>query len=152
MSARDLNRPQLKTSVYLDVAYALSRLSTCDRRQVGCVLLDVHGRPVGMGYNGVARGMPHCRSSLTHKCPGANAVSGSELENCYAIHAEMNALAMCERPFELHAAYITTSPCIHCVKLFMNTSLTDIWFRNEYPHSAAKELWLAASNRRWHHA
>ena len=107
---------------------------------------------MGTGFNGIPRGMPHCRGSVEHKCPGANDVSGTNLEGCFAIHAEMNALAMCERPFELEAAFVTVSPCIHCIKLFMNTSLTDIYFRHEYAHKQAMDLWLAKSNRRWHHA
>lgn len=143
-------RDELKRNVFLQVAYTLSRLSTCHRRRVGCVLVDVHGRIVGTGYNGVPRGMPHCIDT-GHRCPGYKALTGSDLESCYAIHAEMNALAMCERPFELKALYSTVSPCIHCIKLLMNTSCEDIYFKIEYPHKQAKDLWLAANNRRWHH-
>jgi tRNA(Arg) A34 adenosine deaminase TadA len=66
---------------------------------------------------------------------------GKGLDLCEAIHAEQNALLQCRDTKEIEVAYVTASPCVTCVKLFMNTGCKRIVFLEEYPHSAAKELW-----------
>ena len=139
------SRPQLKTAVFMSIAWELARLSTCQRRQVGCVLVDFHGRIVGAGYNGVAADMPHC---IDKPCAAASLPPGTGLELCEAIHAEQNALLVCERPFDILYCYTTASPCRHCVKMLLNTSCKYIRFNEEYPHEEAEALWLRAG-RNW---
>lgn len=48
----------------LRLAEATAARSTCLRRSVGCVLLDRDGIVLATGYNGVARGMPHCNEVI----------------------------------------------------------------------------------------
>ena len=57
-----MSRPP-KADTWLAVASAISKQSTCLRRQVGCVLTDVRGHVLSTGYNGVASGMLHCNDS-----------------------------------------------------------------------------------------
>ena len=128
--------------------------STCLRRHVGCVLLDKYGYVISTGYNGVAAGLPHCNEELQafgtfpHACGGAHSASGTDLDSCEAIHAEQNALLQCRDPHLIDTCYTTTSPCITCVKLLMNTSCGRIVFSEEYPQPQAKALWLKAG-RLW---
>lgn len=142
--------------------------ATCLRRRVGAVLLNERGHVLATGYNGVAAGLPHCneekpgladyvvvpgmyRPPVTkhpHACEGARAPSGQSLDACQAIHAEQNAMLQCRDVYAIHTAYVTASPCITCCKLLLNTSCQRIVFLEEYPHAAAKELWLSAG-RRW---
>jgi len=49
-----------RDETWLRVAVELARRSTCLRRGVGCVLLDDLGQVLATGYNGRARGLPHC--------------------------------------------------------------------------------------------
>ena len=65
-----------------------------------------------------------------------------------AIHAEQNALLQCKDVHEIDRVYCTLSPCIHCVKLLLNTSARHILFCEEYIHQDAKRLWKD-SNREW---
>ncbi len=128
--------------------------STCARRQVGCVLVDSSGRVLSTGYNGVARGVPHCnertQNGFLHACSGANAASGEDLDNCRAIHAEQNALLQCKDVDKIYACYVTTSPCVTCAKLLLNTTCQKIIFSERYAHDGeARKLWEEAARGRW---
>jgi dCMP deaminase len=118
---------------------------TCGRRRVGCVLTDRDGHQVGSGYNGPASGVPNCGDDALAgdvACPGLGLPSGQGLELCEAVHAEANALLRCRDVREVHAAYVTHSPCVHCVKLLMNTGCQRVVFETPYAHNfTARELW-----------
>lgn len=140
----------------LMLAQLTSQRATCLRRQVGCVLVNARGHVLATGYNGVPAGRPHCNEvtgrspnpAYGHACQGANAPSGQALDTCQAIHAEQNALLQCRDVYAIHTAYVTTSPCITCTKLLLNTSCERIIFSDEYPHAEAKLLWELAG-RLW---
>jgi dCMP deaminase len=53
-----------RDSINLSIARVVATRSTCLRRSVGCVLTDVSGHILSTGYNGVARGVPHCNDSM----------------------------------------------------------------------------------------
>lgn len=85
-----------------------------------------------------------------HACPGAAAPSGTNLDSCQAIHAEQNALLQCRDVYSIHTAYVTTSPCVTCCKLLLNTGCQRIVFVEEYSHGVSKDIWLK-SGRAWDH-
>jgi len=167
-------RPPIEVTM-MNVAYEMARRTTCLRRAVGCVLTNKHNHILSTGYNGVAKGEAHCNfetlkgedykqlgkdpsvvtptrmvTTYPYACPGAVAKSGSQLDECYALHAEWNALLQCRDPQAIERAYVTTSPCITCVKLFLNTSCEAIYFVESYEaqHEQAKALWTR-SGRHW---
>jgi dCMP deaminase len=125
---------------FMDVAIALSEQSTCARRAVGCVLTDKHHRIIGSGYNGVPAGVKHC---IEEPCGGQDFPSGLGLDMCCAIHAEQNALMQCADVKAIVVAYCTTFPCIHCVKLLMNTTCEAIYYNHDYP-SPSLQAWLGS--------
>lgn len=121
---------------------------TCPRRQVGCVLVDRNNRVLSIGYNGTPPGMPHCTDE---PCAGAECPSGEGLDKCEATHAEQSALIACRDIHSIHTAYVTTSPCIHCIKLLLQTACKRIVFNQDYPHAdVSRKLWEKAG-RSWHH-
>jgi len=131
-----MNRPgRIKT--FMDIAYIMSKRSTCVRRQVGCVLVDTHNHVVATGYNGVASGMTHC---IDTPCPGAEYESGQGLDQCQAIHAEQNALLQCKDVYNIKDCFVTAEPCVTCTKLLMNTSCKNIYYSEYYPGDGEK-LW-----------
>lgn len=162
----------------LRMAALTAERSTCLRRAVGCVLTNSKGHVLATGYNGVAAGQRHCneevseplhgpeyehilsgritkrrdcigfRPTFPHACAAAYAPSGTNLDGCEAIHAESNALLQCRDVYAIDTCYVTASPCINCVKLLLNTSCRKIVYRDDYPHSTAKELW-ERSGREW---
>lgn len=128
--------------VNLVIADTVSLRATCSRRKVGCVLVNSKGHILSTGYNGVAAGLKHCTGK--NRCGGANHKSGSGLDVCEAIHAEQNALLQCKDVYEIDVCYTTTQPCIHCVKLLLNTSCQTIVYRDAYPSPLAMRLWREA--------
>lgn len=132
------DRPDLDT-YYLKMAYVVALRGTCARRQVGCVLVDERGHVLSTGYNGRPRGWAHCRSSdgiFAMPCAGADAPSGEQLDSCEAIHAEQNALLQCPDVDRVHTCYTTTSPCVTCAKLLLNTGCRRIVFAERYAQDA----------------
>jgi dCMP deaminase len=163
----------------MQLAEVTALRGTCLRRKVGCVLVDQDGHVLATGYNGVASGTPHCndvvklpiynkswfeaenKSDLIHvdhyknhypnACMGAGAASGTQLEACGAIHAEQNALMQCSDVRRIWSCFVTVSPCIHCLKMLLNTKCQQIIFRDEYAnaHELVK-MWRRAG-RNWIH-
>lgn len=131
---------------FINMVKLVASRSTCYRRNVGAIFVNNRNHIIATGYNGVPSGFPHCNE--IHKCEGALAKSGEKLDSCNAIHAEQNALLQCSNVYEIESAYLTTSPCMTCVKLLLNTSCKRIVFIEEYPHNDSKDLW-EMSNRIW---
>lgn len=136
-----------KDEYFLKMAELVSMRATCSRRNVGCVLVDSRAHVLSTGYNGPASGQPHC---IDIPCKGAACKSGTGLELCEAIHAEANALLQCPDVYRIETAYCTDSPCIHCVKLLLNTSCKSIVFLREYPHNESEYIWVK-SGKLWKH-
>lgn len=109
----------------LNIAVVLSARGTCEKKKVGCVLVDSLGNIIATGYNGQPRGKPHCTS--LYPCP---AFLDANL-SCSAIHAEMNALVRCDKPDQIRAAYITEAPCAKCKMMLQNTSCKEIYYLDE---------------------
>lgn len=136
------NKRPNKDEYYLQMAEVVAKRSTCARRQVGCVLVDKKGLVISTGYNGVPFNIPHCRDSKENRCPAADAKSGTNLEGCGAVHAEMNALIQCRDPYDIHTCYVTASPCLTtCINALLNTSCKRIVYREKYAHSKALDKW-----------
>ena len=140
-----MNRPT-QDEYFLNMAHLVSTRSNCLSRQVGCVLVDECNIVLATGYNGVPSGFPHCYEG---GCPRLGSKSGENLDNCYAIHSERNALMFCSDIFRINKAYITTSPCLQCMVMLMNTSCKEIIFSELYDEKALK-IW-ENSGRKWTH-
>lgn len=132
----------------LRLAETVASRGTCARRQVGCVLMNERRHVLATGYNGVPAGARHCDQE---PCPGAGLPSGTGLDLCEAVHAEANALLQCHDVWDAAYCFTTTSPCVPCVKLLLNTGVREVVFRTPYAHDeAASRLWVAAG-RTWTH-
>ena len=130
---------------FLRMALLVSERGTCVRRKVGCILVNKKNHVLATGYNGNPSGFMHC---LDNPCKGANSKSGKDLDKCEAIHAEQNALLQCKDVYDIDTIYCTVSPCIHCVKLLLNTSAKRIVFGEKYIQKDAERLW-GMTDRDW---
>jgi dCMP deaminase len=146
----------------LRLAEVTAARGTCIREQVGCVLTDARGRVLATGYNGVAAGEPHCnehvfgahyasgvegdssyhRVSWPHACP--------ELDDCRAVHAVQNTLVQCHDPDAILSCYVTTAPCVWCVRLLLSTGCRRIVFRKS-DDASGKALWSRSLSYEWIH-
>lgn len=129
-----MSRPSVH-STWLNVAYTLSKRSTCGRRKVGCVLTDEANQVVATGFNGVPSKHPHCIDS---PCPGASSPSGTDLDACYAIHAEINAICQLSGK-KAHNAYVSCTPCPACAKALVAAGIKRVYVTEFYSDRAGAD-------------
>ena len=125
---------------FLDIALKVAERATCGRlRKVGCILVDNNNHIKATGYNGVPRGFVHC---LDVPCPGAKFPGDpTTLNQCYAVHAEANALLQLGGDKEkVTTAYITCSPCRECAKLLANSFVRKIFCLELYNDLVAERI------------
>lgn len=116
-----------KDVYYMSLAILASARSTCVRRTVGCVAVkDNH--IVATGYNGSVSETTHCTKDTCYRMVN-NIPSGEKLDLCRAVHAEQNVICQAAiHGTNIHGAtiYITTSPCITCLKLLAQVGVRRI--------------------------
>ncbi len=118
--------------VYMRMAEELAKRSTCARLQVGTVVTDARlENVVAIGYNGNARGLANrCDSTV----PG----------QCGCIHSEMNALVKAPGGMKDKVVFVTSSPCVMCTKLMINSGVTHVFYRQAYRDPSGVELLQSA--------
>ena len=121
---------------FLEIASTVAKRSTCMRRSVGCVLVDSQNHIVATGYNGVPTKFTHC---LDSPCEGAFSLSGTDLDLCNALHAEVNAFLQL-RSDDVLTAYLTVSPCFSCAKMLANSNVKRLVAAELYVHEQAINL------------
>jgi len=132
---------------FMTITREVAERSTCTRAKVGAVIVR-DKNILATGYNGAPAGMPHCIDSgclvYTSKTP-----TGEVEENCFrTIHAEINAIAQAAKngaSIRDADIYITHTPCIHCVKVLINTGIRRIFYEREYKRATIEELLRGAN-------
>lgn len=132
------SRPSLD-QVALQSALAWSTRSTCSWLQVGAVLVR-DGHEFAQGYNGAARGLPHCvhvdevwDRRRTH-APGL-------------VHAEINALLSAGRfghPTLGATLYTTHSPCCGCAGAIINAGIVEVAYGRTFRDESGIDLLRSA--------
>ena len=130
MTQQNYSRPDWDT-YFLQIAQLASSRATCARRKVGCVLVDSKNHIVSVGYNGVPSKFDHCTDGFA--CGGANAPSGTALDDCLAVHAEVNAFLHLTSQDSL-TAYLTICPCMSCAKMICNSNVKRVVAIEWYAH------------------
>ena len=128
---------------FMTITAQVAERSTCPRAKVGAVIVR-DKNILATGYNGAPAGLPHCTDVgcllYTSKTP-----TGEAEENCYrTIHAEINAIAQAAKngaSIRGGDIYITHTPCIHCLKVLLNTGIRRVYYGREYKlHTLAEIL------------
>ena len=132
-----IRRPTVDEYFMIMAMHASSR-GSCIRRRVGCILTDDKNHVLSTGYNGLPSGVINCTEN---PCAGAYSPSGTNLAACGATHGEKNALLQCPNIFQISTAYVTASPCIHCIADLLKTSCQRIVYLQPYPHIESFNLW-----------
>lgn len=124
---------------FMNLAKAVSERSTCTRRKVGAVAVDLKHRIIGTGYNGAPANLSHCTSARCVRTLN-NIPSGKELDRCRAIHAEANIVLQCGERLNKATLYCTTKPCIACFKLLYGAGVDRIVWVENYDDALSTEL------------
>jgi dCMP deaminase len=120
-------RTALKDQVFLRMALEISRLGTCCRLKVGCILLRPDGGIASGGFNGALPGMPHCTPETC----------SPEKRCLHTSHAEENALGFSPGPVQ--TAYVTDEPCLTCTRALVRRGVRRIVYLRPYTSMGEQE-------------
>ena len=117
-------------TAYLRMAAEWSKLSYCQRRQVGALI--VKGRSIiSDGYNGTPSGFENfCEDEEGYT-------------KWYVLHAEANAIlkvASTTQSCEGATLYLTMSPCRECSKLIHQAGIRRVVYTSEYKDLSGVEF------------
>lgn len=117
-------------AAYLRMAAEWSKLSYCQRRQVGALI--VKGRSIiSDGYNGTPSGFEnYCEDEEGYT-------------KWYVLHAEANAIlkvASTTQSCEGATLYLTMSPCRECSKLIHQAGIRRVVYASEYKDLSGVEF------------
>lgn len=127
---------------FMTITRQVAERSTCNRAKVGAVIVR-DKNILATGYNGAPAGMPHCTDvgCLIYESKTPN---GEVEENCFrTIHAEINAIAQAAKNGAIireGSIYITHTPCIHCLKVLVNTGIKNIYYEKSYKLHTLDEI------------
>jgi dCMP deaminase len=126
----------------MEICRVVAQRSTCERAAVGAVIVT-NRTILATGYNGSPAGQPHC-TEVGCLVYSSTDPSGETESNCFrTIHAEINAIAQAAKngvSISDSSIYITHSPCIHCLKVLVNTGITRVCFEKPYKLHRIEEL------------
>jgi dCMP deaminase len=115
---------------YLEMALIWAQNSYCKRRQVGALI--VQGKMIiSDGYNGTPSGFENI-------CEDENNVTKP-----YVLHAEANAItkvAKSNNSSDNSTLYVTTSPCLECAKLIIQSGIKRVVYCNQYHKTDGLDL------------
>ena len=118
----------------MTITRQVAERSTCVREKVGAVI--VRDRSIlATGYNGAPAGLPHCLDvgCLIYESKNPD---GEIEQNCFrTIHAEINAITQAARngaAIRDADIYVTHTPCIHCMKVLINTGIKTVFYARPY--------------------
>lgn len=107
---------------YLRMAYIWAENSYCQRRKVGALMVKDNAI-ISDGYNGTPSGFPNvCETEEGTTFP-------------YVLHAEANAITKVARnnnSSEGSTLYVTTSPCMECSKLIIQSGIRRVVYGEHY--------------------
>ncbi len=107
---------------YLEMARIWAQNSYCKRRQVGALI--VHGKMIiSDGYNGTPSGFENICEDENNKTKP------------YVLHAEANAITKVAKSNNSSAdatLYVTTSPCLECAKLIIQSGIRRVVYCDKY--------------------
>src|SRR6056297_3119312 len=115
---------------YLEMAQTWSKNSYCKRRQVGALIVK-EKMIISDGYNGTPAGFENV-------CEDKNYITKP-----YVLHAEANAItkvAKSNNSSEGATLYVTTSPCMECSKLIIQSGIKRVVFCDKYHNTEGLQL------------
>lgn len=115
---------------YLEMAGTWSKNSYCKRKKVGALIVKDR-MIISDGYNGTPAGFENVCEDETGKT------------KAYVLHAEANAItkvAKSNNSSENATLYVTTSPCVECSKLIIQSGINRVVFIEKYHDESGLNL------------
>jgi len=112
---------------FMRIAAVVATRATCDRKHVGAIIVDPLRRIVSTGYNGSAKGLPHC-DDAGHELKEID----GRMSCVRTLHAESNALDDAGRRADGGTLYVTVVPCYDCAKRIANAGIKRVVYGEWY--------------------
>lgn len=131
MSRLEMNRLEWE-EYFIKITKLVAERSSCLSRQVGAVIVK-QNRILATGYNGSPSGVKNCCDEGT--CLRKGSKSGENLNECMAVHAELNAILQCAKMgvcCEDATIYVTTYPCVNCMKAIIQSGIRKVVYIESY--------------------
>lgn len=125
---------------FIKITKLVAERSSCLSRQVGAVIVK-QNRILATGYNGSPSGVKNCCDEGS--CLRKGSKSGENLNECMAVHAELNAILQMAKYgicCEDSVMYVTTFPCINCMKAIISSGIREIIYLEDYDAPLSKQL------------
>lgn len=109
--------------VWLDIASVIGKRSQCSRADIGCVLVSSSNQALSIAYVGAPPEFSPANDAddCSQWCPRSSKEStelGSGYEDCFSVHAEVNAVARVDSSALVGGtAYVSSSCCFNCSKM-----------------------------------
>lgn len=112
---------------FMNLAKLAAERSSCDRANVGAVIVNKDNRIIATGYNGsVGSKTPHC-DEIGHTMRDGHCIA--------TLHAELNCIAYCAKegiPLKGSTIYVTHFPCLNCTKALIQSGIVRIIYHEAY--------------------
>lgn len=134
MAKKETNKQLRYDKAYLRMAHSWSKLSHCNRKQVGAIIVKDE-MIISDGYNGTPGGFDNC-------CEDENGDT-----HWYVLHAEANAIlkvAKSTNNCKGATLYLTHSPCKDCSKLVLQAGITRLVFAEQYKDPSGIDFLISA--------
>lgn len=129
---------------FMTIAHMVSQRSNCIKQRVGAVVVKDR-RILSVGYNGTPSKVPNCFEGECPRCNAPNIKQGENLDECFCIHAEENALLEAGRvACNNGTLYSTVFPCLICTKLIIESGITKVIYDNGYDSKYTEYLFNKA--------
>ncbi len=133
---------------FMRIANTIAERSKDPSTQAGAVVVDKNNVVVGLGYNGLPRGVK------TNDFPWERNGEFLKTKYPYICHAEENAIYNANKSVKNCKIYCNLFPCNECAKVIIQTGIKEIIFEsdkyhNDNPYVASRKL-LDASGIKYH--
>ena len=133
---------------YMDLAEFVGNWSTCirDKRQVGAVIVK-NNRLMTLGYNGAPANIQNCKERGYCIRERDNIESGTQMEHCYSICAEQNAIIQAAKlglSVEGAVMYSTLNPCPNCARAIITSGIEKVYYKQDYTNPFSLALFKEA--------
>ena len=141
-----MNKQKKWDKRFVDLLSQIETWSSCLKRHVACIIMK-DNRILTTGYNGAPAGVPSCVER--NECIRYDSLSGQQLEHCWGVHAEQNAILQAAKlgiSLEGATLYCSCKPCSHCSKMIINSGVKRIVYRDDYPDMFASKILDSSKN------
>lgn len=115
---------------FMAMAMLIAQRSKDPSTQVGACIVNADHIVMGLGYNGLPRGLNDSEYPWSNK-----EGSFSKTKYPYVVHAELNAILNSQQKLKDCIIYVTLFPCNECSKAIIQSGITKlIYFSDKHAH------------------